>query len=410
VNVSARKFPLMDSMRAIAFLMVFVTHTAFFAGMLGDGATLRPYVARLDSGVRVFFLISAFLLYRPFVAAAIRGEPAPYVGAYAWRRFLRVVPPYWLALVAVAIWLGVPAIWDNALQYFGFAHVYTADTVNLTPLPQAWSLCVEVVFYAFLPIWAFAMRSLRARDPRTRLWLELAGCALLFVLSAAYKAWILGKGAPTDPGVLPWHFALPAFLDYFAIGMALAALSVWFEGRERDSRVLRGIESWPGIAWLVALAALVVAAEGIGLTGALDDRVTDAIFFERHYLYALIALGLILPAIWGDPARGVVRRVLRNRALLWIGMVSYGAYLFHFAVLIQLRDWEFASFAGDTTAYAWYAVGLIGALVIAAASWYGVERPIMRLRRLVPAREVERGEATLEPTPDAPDALARSRS
>jgi peptidoglycan/LPS O-acetylase OafA/YrhL len=410
VTARADRFPLMDSLRAIAFLMVFVTHTAFFAGMLGDGSTLRPYVARLDSGVRVFFLISAFLLYRPFVAARLRGQPPPYAGAYAWRRFLRVAPPYWLALAVVALWLGVAGIWDHALVYFGFAHVYDSATVGLAPLPQAWSLCVEVAFYAFLPLWAAAMRALPARDARARLRLELIGCAVLFALSAAYKAWILGKGAPTDPGVLPWHFALPAFLDYFAIGMAIAALSVWHQGRERESLWLRVLDARPSIAWLAAAVALVVAARGIGLTGALDDRVSDRIFFERHYLYALIAVGLILPAVWGDPARGLVRRLLANRVLLWIGMVSYGAYLFHFAVLIQLRDWDFGRLAGDTTAYAWYAVGIAAALAVAAVVWYCVERPVMRLRTLVPAREVERGEATLEPTAGPAESLARSGS
>jgi len=211
VNVRAARFPLMDSMRAIAFGCVFVAHTAFFAGMAADGATLRPYVARLDVGVRIFFLISAFLLYRPFVSARLRGQAPPLLGAYAWRRFLRVAPPYWLALIAVALWLGAPGVWDHWPLYFGFAHVYEHDTLSVTGLPQAWSLCVEVAFYAFLPLWAALMRrvpgGLRA---------ELGGCAALLGVSFLYKLWVLGKGPATDFDLLPWHFALPEFLDYFA--------------------------------------------------------------------------------------------------------------------------------------------------------------------------------------------------
>jgi peptidoglycan/LPS O-acetylase OafA/YrhL len=404
MNTRADRFPLMDSMRAIAFLAVFVTHGAFFAGMLSDESTLRPYVARLDVGVRVFFLISAFLLYRPFVKARLRGEPPPLVGAYAWRRFLRVAPPYWIVLTIVVVWLGAPRFWDNAPLYYGFAHVYDTDTALFLALPQAWSLCVEVAFYAFLPLWAAAMRRLPAGDARGRIRLEIVGCVLLFALSAAYKVWVLGKGSPQDPQLYPWHFALPEFLDYFALGMALAALSVWFQGRERDSRVLRTVDAFPGAAWIVAAVTLVIAANWIGLTGSLQDHVSDASFFERHYLYALIAFALILPAVFGDPRRGLVRRLLGNRVLLWIGLVSYGAFLIHFAIYIQLDRWKFERVVDSTTAYMWYPTALAATLLFAAASWYGLERRLMRLRRLVPARAVERREATLEPTPVGPPA------
>jgi peptidoglycan/LPS O-acetylase OafA/YrhL len=408
VNTRADRFPLMDSMRAIAFLAVFVTHGAFFAGMLNDESTLRPYVARLDVGVRVFFLISAFLLYRPFVKARLRGEPAPLVGAYAWRRFLRVAPPYWVVLTIVVLWLGAPGFWHHAYLYYGFAHVYDSDTVLFLSLPQAWSLCVEVAFYAFLPLWASATRRLPARDERQRVRIEIIGCVVLFALSAAYKAWVLGKGAAQDPQLYTWHFALPEFLDYFALGMALAVLSVCFQGRERDSRVLRALDAFPGGAWIVAAVALVVASNWIGLTGSLQDPISDASFFERHYLYALIAFALMLPAVFGDPRRGLVRRLLGTRALLWIGLVSYGAFLIHFAVYIQLERWNFGRVVDATTAYLWFPTALAATLLFAAASWYGLERRLMRLRRLVPARRLERREAALEPTPVAPpDAQVR---
>jgi len=163
-----------------------------------------------------------------------------------------------------------------------------------------------------------------------------------------------------------------------------------------------------GACWAVAAVAFVVVAKGIGLTGGVRDVVTDARFLERHYLYALIAVALMVPAVFGDPARGLVRRVLAWRPLLWIGMVSYGAFLYHFAVLTQLRDWDFGRVADTASAYVWFPVALAGSLLIAAVSWYAFERPVLKLRRLVPAREVERGEATLEPAPPTPRELARS--
>src|SRR4051812_50071898 len=95
-------------MRAIAFLCVLVSHAAFPAGFAAEGSTMRPFFARLDVGVRIFFLIFAFLLYRPFVAARLERADPPLVRAYAGRRFLRIAPAYWLALCVVWVLGGAP--------------------------------------------------------------------------------------------------------------------------------------------------------------------------------------------------------------------------------------------------------------------------------------------------------------
>jgi peptidoglycan/LPS O-acetylase OafA/YrhL len=392
VNVRSGRFRLLDSMRAIAFMSVLVAHTAFFAGFAADGSTLRPFFARLDVGVRIFFLISAFLLYRPFVAARLGDESPPLLRAYAWRRFLRVAPAYWLALCVVGLWLGAPGVftWAHAPLYFGFAHVYDTATLTVTGLPQAWSLCVEVAFYAFLPLYAALLRRLRGG-----LRVELSAAAVLFVLGLAYKLWVFSKGPIGDMSLLPWHFALPEYLDYFAIGIALAAISVAGE----RGRLVELVAARPWVAWLGAAVLFVVVSKGIGLTGGVHDDVTEARYLVRHYLYGAIALGVVLPALFGEPERGLIRRLLAWPPLLWIGLVSYGAYLYHFAFLEQLQMWHFSSLSAEVSPYLWFPVALAGALVIAALSWYCFERPLLSFKRLVPARRVARGEATLEPAP-----------
>jgi peptidoglycan/LPS O-acetylase OafA/YrhL len=95
VNVRAERFPLIDSIRAISALAILGVHAALVAGVYTSGSVLGTYTLHLDTGVTVFFLISAFLLYRPFVIARVSGEPGPRTGAYAWRRFLRIAPGYW---------------------------------------------------------------------------------------------------------------------------------------------------------------------------------------------------------------------------------------------------------------------------------------------------------------------------
>jgi len=123
--------PLFDSLRAIAALSVLCFHAAFFEFVRSDNA-LRPYTVHLDVGVSVFFLISGFLLYRPFVRARLfRAEP-PHVLAYGWRRFLRIVPAYWVALTVVALWLALPGVFTRSgiPTYYGFCR-------STTPTPHS---------------------------------------------------------------------------------------------------------------------------------------------------------------------------------------------------------------------------------------------------------------------------------
>jgi peptidoglycan/LPS O-acetylase OafA/YrhL len=394
MTVRSGRYRLVDSMRAIAFVCVLTAHAAFFAGFASNGSSLRPFFARLDVGVPIFFLISAFLLYRPFVVARLRGEEPPLVGAYAWRRFLRIAPAYWLALCVIGVWLGMPGVFTaaHAPLYFGFAHIYTNATLSVNAMPQAWSLCVEVAFYICLPLYAALMRRVPGRGVRA----ELVGAAVLFGVALAYKLWLFARGPVTSAPLLSWRVALPEYLDYFAIGIALSALSV----ADAPARLIGVLARRPWVCWLAAAVCFVVVSKGIGLSGSVADHVTEARYLARHYLYALIALGLFLPSVFGDPEEGLIRRMLGWRVIRWIGLVSYGAFLYHVAVLEQLDKWRFGSFANDVSPYVWFPVALAGSLAIAAVSWYCFERPLLSLKRLVPGRErLERGEAFLEPAP-----------
>ena len=417
MNVRATRFPLFDSLRAIAALSVLGTHVAVVSGVAASESVLRPYTARLDVGVSIFFVISGFLLYRPFVRARLNDEPSPRTGAYAWRRFLRIVPAYWVALTAVALVLGLHYVFTvaGALRYYGFAQIYDGDTAFLG-ITQAWSLCIEVTFYAFLPLWAWGMRRLRASERRRRVRHELVGVALLALASLGYKAAVLSF---VDPATLsepqpPWLMPLPSFLDQFALGMALAVLSVWYEDRERPPRPLRALDRWPALGWLAAGLAFWAVSTQIGLSGVFGERLSDAQWNERHLLFAVVAVGLVAPAVFGDQARGAVRRLLANRALLYLGLVSYAIYLYHLALLTQLSRWDAAELlgAGTPLAYAaWAVAGLAGSVLLATLSYYAVERPALSLKRLAgPLETPAPEEAIAEPAPIVPPAAARSGS
>jgi peptidoglycan/LPS O-acetylase OafA/YrhL len=392
VNARADRFPLMDSLRAIAALSVLTIHIALPSGLLNPGSRFRPYWGRLDVGVAVFFLISGFLLYRPFVRARARGQAQPATGAYAWRRALRIVPAYWLVLTVVALAFSLSYVFTGRglWTYYGFAQIYS-DKTTLRGVSQAWTLCIEVTFYAFLPVWAWLVRRVGLN--------ELAGCALLFAVGVAWKYPFLAGHSP-----VPQHTALralPAYLDHFAIGMALAVLSVRWEGGL--PRRARWLETHAWIPWLFAAGAFVLVSRGIGLDGGLFQPVNPREYLLRHELYAMVGLGLMAPAIFGSPDRGFIRRrILGNHVLLWLGLISYGIYLWHQAIARWIYDAHLNDHLHSGRPFVWWGLTFAGAVVAAAISYYAMERPLLRLKNLVGPRPAPPDEAIVEPAPAAP--------
>jgi peptidoglycan/LPS O-acetylase OafA/YrhL len=412
VNVRATRFPLFDSLRAIAAIAVLGTHAGVSTNLYTGHSTLGQYVSRLDVGVAVFFLISGFLLYRPFVRAHVRDEPAPSTGPYAWRRFLRIVPAYWVALTVTTIWLGASGVFtlEGIARYYGYAQIYSDRTIGLG-MAQAWTLCVEVTFYAFLPVWALLMRR-AARGWRAGLRAETLGVAFLFGFGLVWNVVVLSQGNPHTVHLKPELVALPAYLDHFALGMGLAVLSVWLERRDELPSMLRPFDRFPALAWGVAAVAFWAVATQIGTTARFFEPYSNTQYMERHMLYGLVALGLIVPAVIGDQSRGLVRKILANRVLLYLGLISYGIYLYGGAATVQLDRWgltdQLASWQSRLPAYlVVVATALVFTVLIASISWFVLERPLLRLKDLIGGPRVPAGEALAEPaTVSAPGGRA----
>jgi peptidoglycan/LPS O-acetylase OafA/YrhL len=138
-----------------------LTYHALYKGVLlqlPTGSPLSPWVAHLDVGVPIFFVLSGFLLYRPFVRARLSGSEPLDTQAYGWRRVTRILP----ALLDRARDRRSGGSDDRGLRGGllgeGRACVFRA-AADLQPQrgpgrdQPAWTLCVEVTFYAFLPLW-----------------------------------------------------------------------------------------------------------------------------------------------------------------------------------------------------------------------------------------------------------------
>jgi peptidoglycan/LPS O-acetylase OafA/YrhL len=403
--MSARtdRFFLLDSLRGVAALMVLAVHASWFSGAGLPGAWFGPYSARFEAAFAIFFAISGFLLYRPFVKARLLDLPPVSSPAYGWRRFLRIVPAFWVALIVIATCQGSD-LWTarEVLRNFGFLQLYYGGGPS-DVIPQAWTLCVEVTFYASLPLWAALMRRVRAPDFQARLRTEVWALSAVVIGSLAYSAFLAYSHAVRTtfaPGAL--LSALPGYMDHIGLGMLLAVVSVRVEQRTRGTlpQTLAFFVGRPWLCWLVAIGSIVVGAQLLGVS----TTYTPTGFMFRHMLNSLIAVAVLIPAVFGDAREGLVRRLLGNRALVYLGLISYGFYLYHWAVLEQLLRWKLEGRIGFLTSYvSWFGVALAGAAVLGSLSYYLVERPALSLKRVVPSRpRREPDEALAEPAPAAP--------
>ena len=396
MNVHARRFPLFDSLRAIAAIAVLGAHAAGPAQAVTEEAFARPFAMRLGVGVAIFFVISGFLLYRPFLAAHVTGAARPRFGSYALGRFLRIYPAYWVALTVIAAWGYADAAFTSDGPYL-YLLIQNYFDLGLAGIGTAWSLCVEVAFYVFLPLFVVALGHAGGTSAESRLRRAAVAIGALAAIGLVLRAWLTARGGHVAADEVP-----ATFLDWFALGMGLAVLSVWVETRgERLPRGLRWLDGAPSAAWAAALVAFVVLSlafdpdePGYGAGGE----------WGAHVLYGVVGVALALPVALGDHSRGLLRRMLANRVLLYLGLVSYGIFLWHIAVIRQLEEWHLERVDFVHPYILWPAVTLALTTVIATLSYYAIERPALGLRRRLLGPEADRpaGEATAEPAPAGP--------
>ena len=301
------RFPLLDSMRAIAALSIVAYHVAFFSRATEHGVS-GALLSRLGVGVTVFFVISGFVLYRPMVRARWDGEPPRPLRRLRAPAALRIVPAYWLALTVLAIYPGLLGVFtDQWWVYYGFMQIYSADTI-LKGIGPAWSLCTELLFYAALPFLAVALGRVWRGGRRRGVRAELAVLAALGLASLGFRAAIeLGDGASYLTQTILGTF------DGFALGMALAVASVALaDGRERPAAV-RLVAARPGVAWAIALACFAASAAIAGPDPAflLGTGTPAGEALAVRVLGLLTAVALLAPAMFADDAGGAPRRAAR---------------------------------------------------------------------------------------------------
>ena len=371
-----------DGLRAIAALMVLTTHVWLSSSYRGWGSS---WLTQLDVGVPVFFVISGFLLYRPFVATRLADRPQQSTAGFWKRRALRIFPAYWVCLIVVSLFFyDGPLPIDSVKTFLTHAlllQIYTSHRVIGGPVQQSWTLAVEVAFYAFLPFYAMALRRIRIRR-WSPLAVELAGVAALYLISVAYRIALLASDL-TPAQYAHARLYLPGFLDTLALGMGIAVISAWLT---RDGRRVVAPRWLAPAAWLGAAVLFVLIAQALGLGLIPTDRRSDGQFLLEQLLRGLFALALVVPAVFAAATPGRIGRFLGSRVMVALGLVSYGIYLWHEAAIEAFLKWRHLVIFQP----ALWQLGLfvlVTSILVATASYHGIEKPALRLkgRTLTPA-------------------------
>jgi peptidoglycan/LPS O-acetylase OafA/YrhL len=364
-SVRRRDYASLNGARAIAAYLVVSTHAGFDSGLSLGHSPWAPFLARATFGVTVFFLLSGFLLSRRFLLDDTTLSARGLQGFWR-RRATRILPAYWLAIIGALVVFSVRhtsgAHWA---YYLLLIHPYAAMSIDPT-LSQMWTLAVEVSFYAVLPLLFWISRWNRAsrRSQSTGLVLGMSVVAL----AGNLVVHIVGGD---NSRALLW---MPLYLDWFALGIALAALSVYQDDPARwHNAPLRWAQS-TATCWAVGL--LLFWLSTLPLAG--PRSVAPSTTWEwtlRHYLFAAAAFFLLLPLVVGRETWP--EKILGNRVMSWLGEVSYGVYLWHLGLLLALQRWlGYTPFGGHFLALFVLAAG--SATVVAALSWHLVERPLLR--------------------------------
>ena len=363
------RLPALDVLRAVGALCVLAVHVGVRTGAVYRGLP-GGVLARLDVGVAIFFVLSGFLLFRPFVVARAEGLRRPSAGRYLWRRALRILPAYWLAVTACLLLLPPnkgtpPELW---VRFFTLTQIYIP--FPLAPgLYQAWTLATEASFYVVLPVLALVALGRRWRPRRT----VVVTVALAVLALLAWLVVIGGGHLPASPAAL-W---LPMYLLWFAAGMALATAHVALRTGTAPAgwRVLDRLSLAPLACWIAAVGLLVVAGTPVG--GGRDVNTFGLNQLAvKVVLFTAVATLVVVPAAFGPPTRA--KLVLGNGVLRWLGAMSYGVFLWHPFVLEAIYEITDRPVFGGGFIEVYLMTGGF-ALALAVLSYYVVERPLLRL-------------------------------
>lgn len=375
-RVAGSEIEALTGLRGFAALWVLLYHAWVLAvpkrievPLMGYTLDLTPFFSIGWSGVQIFFVLSGFLLARPYVDWLQGRRERPRPMAYLARRCARVLPAYYVQLIILLMvslalhgWLRAPTLHEIV----GYATMlFVPPPVGVTPLNGVWwTLPIEFSFYLVLPVLAGLLVGRRV-------------ALLLLIGGLVMVAWRLGVVtilSDVSPGQrLLLAYQLPGALDSFVIGMVTAYLV-------DATRAIDWLRQNTLQAHLLALASVCIAV---------------TTFYWMHFGYKAYWTVHTLTFLWTPAFSLAVASVVilaasayrpfvvlfANRVALYLGTVSYGIYLWHHPILEWLASTEaFAAIEGY--ALGWLlSICLVLTIILAGVSWSVVERPAIAATR-----------------------------
>lgn len=341
----------LTGVRALAAILVVLTHAAYTTGKYTHGYVGLIY-SRMEIGVPVFFVLSGFLLFGPWVRATASGRAAPSVRRYAWHRVRRIMPAYVVTvLAAYAVYHFRYAgpnpghTWEGLFRNLTLTQIYTDHywiTFLHQGLTQMWSLAVEAAFYVALPLLAYLLLVVLCRR-QWRPGLLLGGLAALTLLTPAWLVLVHVTHFLPD-GAKLW---LPTYLAWFVGGMLLAVL--------REMRV----RAYALVCIPLALVCYFIASTPItGAPTTSPSELREGI--AKAFFYAIISTLIVAPLALGD--RGLFARAMASRPMVFLGEISYEIFLIHL-VTMELVMVEILHFPIYTGSVVWLFVATMAVTV-----------------------------------------------
>jgi peptidoglycan/LPS O-acetylase OafA/YrhL len=328
----AERVASLTGIRAVAALLVMATHAAYTTGKYTHGYVGLVY-SRMEIGVPIFFVLSGFLLFGPWVKAVASDGASPSVRRYAWHRVRRIMPAYVVTvLIAYAIYHWRTAGPNPGHNLMGLARNLTLTQIYTDNylysylhqgLTQMWSLAVEVAFYVALPFLAYLLIVVLCRR-RWRPGLMLAGLGALALITPAWLILVHTTDFLPD-GARLW---LPTYLSWFVGGMLLAVLQPM------------GVRAYAFACVPLAVVCYFIASTPIaGEPTTSPHELRDALI--KAGFYAVIATLAVAPLALYD--RGLYAKFLAARPMVFLGEISYEIFLIHLVtmelVMVEILRW-----------------------------------------------------------------------
>jgi peptidoglycan/LPS O-acetylase OafA/YrhL len=342
----------LNGLRCLSIMIVIFGH--FFLGEYSGISSL---------GVYIFFVISGFLITRLLLAEAKEtGEVK--IGAFYCRRFLRLFPVlivYMIAVVAFARMYSIPTplveIASVFLYFVNYLKSYyeLAGTQHVLPIGVLWSLSVEEHFYLIAPLFIAFVRASPGK--------VLAFATVMIVVPLAIRIGYVLQW-PEWSNTNRIYMGSETRFDSIAYGVFLAAICEF----RPEGRIRRAISSPHALVAGVALFALSTIIR--------DDFFRDTL---RYSMRSIGALLIVAPLVF-SPRLGWLQDMANSPPADWIGRLSYSLYIWHGAA------WFFLSNLGMTKAVLTSFAELGVTFVLAVASYYLVEMPVLRWRNRASTR------------------------